>query len=79
MNEKAAGARFVLAFQKRRITMLNRPSRRQFVRQTAAFGLTAGLLPGFAAAQDRDGDSFTLDRSGDLARIESNFDESCKK
>jgi hypothetical protein len=28
------------------------PNRRQFVRQTAAFGLTAGLLPSFAATQD---------------------------
>ena len=26
------------------------PNRRQFIRQTAAFGLTAGLLPGFAPA-----------------------------
>ncbi len=36
--------------------MLNRPSRRQFVRQTAAvllaFGLIASLLPGRAAAED---------------------------
>ncbi|TVS19905.1 MAG: hypothetical protein EA424_06675, partial [Planctomycetaceae bacterium] len=30
--------------------MLNRPSRRQFIRQTAASGLAAGLLPRFAAA-----------------------------